>query len=110
MLVRPPHLALGELICIRRTGRWLCDLRDQVRRRRFRDAVDQNPEERDLEEDVEADAEAEEEAFTVVEPKAFLRRGHADAREVGFELWIAGVRERELRGERRERRGYQFSH
>lgn len=110
MLVRPPHLALGELICIRGTRRWVRDLRDQVRRRRFRDAVDQNPEERDLEEDVEADAEAEEEAFAVVEPEAFLRWGHTDAREVGFELWSGDVSERELRGERREPSRYQFSH
>lgn len=79
MLVRPPHLALGELFRICRTRRWVRNLRDQVSRGRFRDAVDQDAEEGDLEEDVEADAEAEEEAFAVVEPEAFLRRGHADA-------------------------------
>lgn len=45
-----------------------------------------------------------------MEPKAFLRWGHTDAREVGFELRIGGVSERVWSWERRERRAYQFSH
>ena len=44
MLVRPPDLALGELLRIRGTRRRVRDLGDQVRGRRFGDAVDQDAE------------------------------------------------------------------
>ena len=79
MLIPPPDLTLGELLGVCGTGRWVGDLRYQIRRGRFGDAVDQDTEQRDLEEDVEADAEAEEEAFAVVEPEALLRGREADA-------------------------------
>lgn len=86
MLVRPPHLTFGEFFAVCRTRWGIRDLRDQVGRRGFRNAVYQHAQQRDLEEDVEADAEAEEEAFAVAEPEKLLRGREADAREVGFEL------------------------
>lgn len=60
MFISPSSLALCKLIALGRRRRRVGDLSDEVGRRRFGNAVDENPQQRNFEEDVKADAEAKE--------------------------------------------------
>ena len=86
LLVLPGDLALRKLLAVCRRRRRIGDLRNEVRCRRLRYAIDEDPEQWNLEKDVEAGAEAEEDPFAVTEPVVLLLGGEFDAGEVGFEL------------------------
>lgn len=86
MLVLPPQRVLLELLGL---GRWrwrLSDLGDQICRRRFRKAVNEDSNQRDLDEDVKSQAKAKQNTSTILEPQLLLILIVADTREVGFEL------------------------
>ena len=86
LLILPRHLALRKILAVCWWRRWVRNLGDQVRGGRFRNAVDQDSQERYLEKDVEADTEAKEHPLTVVEPVFLLLFSELYPREVGFQL------------------------
>ena len=84
MLVMPLDLARRVLFHFARRRRRIRDLRDQIGRRSFCQAIHEDTQQRYFRQDVEANAEAKEHSFSVTDPETFLICGIPDASKVWF--------------------------
>jgi hypothetical protein len=86
MLIVPVSLRFGKVGPLFRLRWWIGNLCDEEGRRGFSNAVDEHPEQRNLEEYKEADSKSEENTLAIMEPNLFLLRSVADSRKVRLEL------------------------
>lgn len=86
VFVLPAKRLFLELLSLVRWQRRLGNFGDQVRRRRFSQAIDQDTEKWDLDESVEAKAKAKQDASAILKPQLLLIFVVANARKIWLKL------------------------
>ena len=107
VLVLPAQRFLLEDLGLGRRRWRLCHFCDEIRSRRFRQAVDQDADKGNLHESEETKAKAKKNAGTILEPHPFFFPRITDAGEVRFKLCSLS---NDQNGDMRWTDTHQFSH